>query len=361
MSRSKPTVGYMIHLDGIRAFAVGGVILDHWASGLPRFLRELLQALDLSSLGVQCFFVLSGFLITLILLNSKDQNSSLKSAIGHFYFRRALRIFPAYYAALLVLVFIFPEMHDAISWHALYLSNLYPLWHDNWPPIGGHFWSLSVEEQFYLFWPLLVLALPLRIIKFAALSCCLLAPLSRMALWHVMGGWHLAIYTVTTSALDLLCFGAFLACIKHEIGLSADSMHVRRLRLVGLIALLLYIVLYFQFRDTLLFTVMGRTLTSLFFGALIVVAANGFQGPVGLLLGNGLIVWLGTISYGLYIFHPYIPQIYLFLLDCFGLGRDIFGAYYIRYPLLASLLLIVTSASFYLIEQPIRRFKKYFS
>lgn len=193
---SKPTVNYMIHLDGIRAFAVGGVILDHWASGLPRFLRGLLQALDLSSLGVQCFFVLSGFLITLILLNSKDQNSSLKNAIGHFYVRRALRISPAYYATLLVLVFIFPEMHDAISWHALYLSNLYPVWHDgNWPPIGGHFWSLSVEEQFYLFWPLLVLALPLRMIKFAALACCLLAPLSRMVLWHVMGGWHLAIYT----------------------------------------------------------------------------------------------------------------------------------------------------------------------
>jgi len=110
-----------------------------------------------------------------------------------------------------------------------------------------------------------------------------------------------------------------------------------------------------------LFTAIGRTLTALFFGALIVVASNGFQGSVGLLLGNRLIVWLGTISYGLYIFHPFMPQMYLFLLEFVGLERDIFGVYYIRYPLLTILLLIVTSASFYLIEQPIRGFRKYFS
>lgn len=351
----------MIHLDGIRAFAVLGVILEHWASGLPRLLSELVQALDLGGLGVQCFFVLSGFLITLILLDSKDQNFSLKTAIGHFYIRRVLRIFPAYYAALLVIAFLLPEMHDAIGWHALYLSNFFPVWHSDWPPIGGHFWSLSVEEQFYLFWPLIVLALPLRKIIFVALACCLLAPLSRTVLWYVMGEGHRAIYTVTTTALDLLCFGAFLACVKHKIGLSADSMHVRRLRLIGLIALLLYVVLYFQFRDTLLFTAIGRTLTALFFGALVVVAANGFQGSGGLLLGNRLIVWIGIISYGLYIFHPFIPQVYLFLLDFLGLERDVFGVYYIRYPLLIILLLLVTSASFYLIERPIRGFRKYFS
>jgi peptidoglycan/LPS O-acetylase OafA/YrhL len=358
---SEPRTGYMMHLDGIRAFAVGGVILEHWASGLPRFIRELLQALDLGGLGVQCFFVLSGFLITLILLDSKEQNFSLGKAIGHFYVRRALRIFPAYYVALLALVLILPEMYDAIVWHALYLSNLYPVWHGNWPPIGGHFWSLSVEEQFYLFWPMIVLVLPLRMIMFASLACCLLAPLSRMFLWNLMGEGHLAIYTVTTTALDLLCFGAFLACVKHEIGLSADSIHVRRLRLVGLIALLLYVVLYFHFRDTLLFTAIGRTLTALFFGALIVVASNGFKGPAGLLFGNKIIVWVGITSYGLYIFHPFIPQVYLFLLDFLGLERDIFAMYYIRYPLLTILLLLVTSASFYLIEKPVRKFRRYFS
>lgn len=351
----------MIHLDGIRAFAVGGVILEHWASGFPRILRELPESLDLGGLGVQCFFVLSGFLITLIMLDSKDQNLPLKTAIGHFYARRVLRIFPAYYTALLVMIFVFPDMHSVIGWHALYLSNMYPVWHSGaWPPIGGHFWTLSVEEQFYIFWPLIVLIMPVRMITFVALTCCLLAPMSRVIFSHIMGEGNLAIWTVTTNALDLLCFGAFLAVTRHQVGLSADSLHTKRLRLIGLIALFFYVVLYFHFRDTLLFTAIGRTLTSLFFGALIIVAANGFQGPIGYLLRHRFVVWVGTISYGLYIFHNFIPAMYVSLLNFFKLDMDIFGIYYIRYPILTILLLLVTSASFYLLEQPIRGLRKLF-
>lgn len=353
-------VDYMIQLDGIRAMAVCGVILEHWASGFPRILRALTDALDLGGLGVQCFFVLSGFLITLILLDSKDRNQSLKTAIRHFYARRVLRIFPVYYTVLLVMAF-FPDMHSVIGWHALYLSNLYPVWHNGaWPPIGGHFWTLSIEEQFYLFWPLIVLTTPIRIIKFVALACCLLAPLSRMLFSHIMGAGNLAIWTVTTNALDLLCFGALLAVIKHQGGLSANSLNISRLRLIGLIALFVYVVLYFHFRDTLLFTAIGRTLTSLFFGALIIVAANGFQGPIGWFFGHWLVVWIGSISYGLYIFHPFVPSVYMSLLDFFQLGHDTFGIYYIRYPLLIILLIIVTSASFYLLEKPIRGLRKFF-
>jgi peptidoglycan/LPS O-acetylase OafA/YrhL len=351
----------MVHLDGIRAFAVGGVILEHWASGLPRALRELVQALDLGGLGVECFFVLSGFLITLILLELKEQHLSFRTALGHFYMRRVLRIFPAYYFALLVTSLLFPEMRAALDWHALYLSNIYPAWHDTWPAIGAHFWTLSVEEQFYLFWPLIVLVSSMATIKRIAVAFVLLAPLSRLVIWQVADGPHIAIWTITTSALDLLCFGAFLACIRHQTGLAAGGSAVRRLVLLGLVALFLYTVLYFFFRGTLASVALARTLTALFFGALVASAANGMRGPAGWLLASRPIVWLGMISYGLYIWHPFVPKAYLLAVSTLGLQGHAFGVHYIRYPLMTVLLLLVTSGSYYLLERPIRNFRKHYS
>jgi peptidoglycan/LPS O-acetylase OafA/YrhL len=269
-----------------------------------------------------------------------------------------LRIFPAYYLALLLSPFLFPSMRDVLGWHALYLSNLYPVWHGAWPPIGAHFWSLSVEEQFYLFWPLIVLAFPPRKVMFAALTCCLLAPLSRLLIWQSMKGP--AVWTVTTSALDLLCFGGFLACARYQNLLPPGGRYTNRLRLAGLVALLVYIVIYSFLRESLLFVVAERTLTSLFFGAVILAAANGFKGPASWLLGNPFVVWLGTISYGLYIFHPFIVQSYPRLLDLWGAGRETAGVYYVRVPLMGIMLLLVTSASYYCLERPVRGLRKYF-
>ncbi len=360
MTTEKPGVGYMVQLDGIRAFAVGGVIVEHWASGMPQALRRLVESLDLGGLGVECFFVLSGFLITSILLETKERNLSFRESLGHFYVRRVLRIFPAYYFALLATYLLFAPMRDVFGWHALYLSNIYPAWHGGWPPIGGHFWSLSVEEQFYLFWPLIVLSLPMARIRYAALACFLLAPWSRLLLWHLYGGDHVAIWTLTTSALDLLCFGAFLACVKHRTGLARGSSEMRRLALMGASALLLYAALFFLAKGTVLHATFGRTLTAVFCGALIASAANGLGGLAGRVLSNRLVVWLGIVSYGLYIFHPFIPSLYLRALELLALDRGMFGAFYIRYPLLAAMLLTVTASSYYLLEKPVRGLRRRF-
>lgn len=361
MSNEASSVGYMVHLDGIRAFAVGAVILEHWASGLPRPIRETLARLDLGGWGVECFFVLSGFLITLLLLNAKASNPSFITALGHFYSRRALRIFPAYYLVLLIGLMTYSPMHEVIGWHALYLSNLYPLWHVTFAPVGGHFWSLAVEEQFYLFWPLIVLLTPTRKLMYIALALCVLAPLTRLALWYAMDGIHLSMWTFPTTALDLLGFGAFLACAKYQFGLSTNDVFVRRTRLAGVAALFAYIAALSELRGTLEFAVFGRSLTALIFGALILHASFGFTGPIKHLLGNRLVVWLGAISYGLYLFHPFVPPLYLHALDTIGLSQQTWGVNHIRYPLLVALLLAITTSSFYLWEQPIRRYRRYFA
>ena len=353
-------VGYMRQLDGIRAFAVGGVILEHWASGYPRPLRELVGAFDLGGLGVECFFVLSGFLITLILLDMKDERLAFRTALGHFYMRRVLRIFPAYYFALLATALAFPEMRSVLGWHASYLSNIYPAWHDRWPPLGGHFWSLSVEEQFYLFWPLLVLVSTPATIKRLALAGFVLGPLSRLLIWQLQGGSHIGVWTIPTTALDLLCFGALLACLRREGALQAGSNALRRLGMLAFFALAGYLVLWFAFRDTLAHAMLGRSLTALFFGALVASAANGLGGAVGATLASAPVVWLGMISYGLYIWHPFVPRAYLAAVDALGLDPEVFGVHYVRYPLLAALLLFVTSASYYLLERPIRALRRHF-
>lgn len=358
MAQQKPSVDYMVQLDGIRGLAVCGVILEHWSSGMPGSIRRLVESADLGGLGVECFFVLSGFLITLILLSTKEQHISFRTALGHFYTRRMLRIFPAYYATLLIGSLIFLPMRDVAGWHVLYLSNLYPLWHDTFVPVGGHFWSLAVEEQFYLFWPFVVLLLPVRRITHLAITLCILAPISRLVLWHLMGGIHLSMWTFPTTALDLLAFGALLATIKHQFGLPADGQCMRWLRIVGLAAFVVYVVGYGQFKNSVPFAILGRSLTALFFGAVIAHAAGGLSGFWKWLLGNKPIVWLGTISYGLYLFHPFIPHIYLYLVGSLAAGSEIWGTYYVRYPLLLTLLLLVTASSYYFLEQPIRRFRR---
>lgn len=361
MSTEGSSVGYMVHLDGIRAFAVGAVILEHWASGLPLAVREVIEHLDLGGWGVECFFVLSGFLITLLLLNAKTKHQSFTTALGHFYSRRALRIFPAYYLVLLVVFISQPSMHEVLGWHALYLSNFYPLWHDAFIPIGGHFWSLAVEEQFYLFWPLIVLLLPAKKVMYIALALCVLGPVTRYALWHLMGAGHLSVWLFPTTALDLLGYGAFLACAKYQFDLARNDVFVRRVTLLGFLSLALHAIALYELRGTMEFAVIARTLTALTFGALILHASFGFTGPVKHFVGNRLVVWVGMISYGLYLFHPFVPALYLQILGILGLSPDTWGIYYIRFPLLTAILLMITASSFYFWEQPIRGYRKYFS
>lgn len=362
MHQNASSIGYFPQLDGIRAFAVFGVIAEHWAYllpdyGLPAVLRRTIHAADLGGLGVECFFVLSGFLITLLLLNSKARHDSFKTSLGHFYVRRVLRIFPVYYATLIVLFFVYDQSHSVFGWHALYLSNLYPIIGGQFAPIGGHFWSLSIEEQFYLFWPLLVLLLSTRNLLVMSLILALLGPVSRIMLWTFFDGPHLLIATFPTTALDLLCFGGFLACLKQLGRLRAGSPELKILSVAGIASFLTYVVLYFKINDPALSVVLARTLSAIFFGALIVKAAAGFSGATGILLGNRMIIWFGTISYGLYIFHAFIPKMYLPVLHFLGLSSEFFSIYWVRFPLLLLLLLLITAISFYLFETPIRKLK----
>jgi peptidoglycan/LPS O-acetylase OafA/YrhL len=149
----------MAQLDGLRAVAVGAVMLQHFWLGAGLF--------DFGAMGVRLFFVLSGFLITGILLKSRELLDSGEQrpsfALGRFYIRRFLRIFPLYYAVLLAAWLLrLWGTRGEMGWHLAYLTNVDLFLRGRWWGDISHFWSLAVEEQFYLVWPLVILLAPRR-------------------------------------------------------------------------------------------------------------------------------------------------------------------------------------------------------
>jgi len=162
-------------LDGLRAIAVTFVLIHHWIS--PR--------LGFGIIGVQLFFVLSGFLITGILLRERRGVESGRQSIGfsvrQFYARRFLRIFPLYYACLALFVVLDRfEIRKSLVWFACYLSNVFFFLKGEFGGPFSHFWSLAVEEQFYLFWPWIVLLAPRKRLLAILVGAIVLAPLTRL-------------------------------------------------------------------------------------------------------------------------------------------------------------------------------------
>jgi len=195
---------YRPEIDTLRAIAVIAVMLSHWVPGFPR-------PLNWGLVGVFAFFTISGYVITRGLLHEKHADGINLRA---FYWRRALRIWPVYYLTIAFIYFVWPGFtKGGIPWHMLFLSNaffaikgqfLFPI----------HFWSLSVEEQFYLFWPLLMM-LPVRSVAIVCVAMVIVAPISRWYFASHVGNVP-ASYFALSSNLDCLAAGAMLAMLERD-------------------------------------------------------------------------------------------------------------------------------------------------
>jgi peptidoglycan/LPS O-acetylase OafA/YrhL len=140
-------LSYMVQLDGLRAFAVFFVMIHHYSGNRLGFAANF---------GVKLFFVLSGFLITSILLRKRRAiqqcGRTRRSAVKQFYIRRFLRIFPLYYFVIAVAVLInLGPAREALGWMLSYTLNIYMGYHGAYLEYFAHFWTLAVEEQYYLF------------------------------------------------------------------------------------------------------------------------------------------------------------------------------------------------------------------
>ena len=274
-------------LDGLRAFSVLSVMFYHlgW------------QSFGLGWAGVPFFFVLSGFLITGILLDNKG--ASAGSFFGRFYLRRTLRIFPLYYLYLAV-VFAWCTYHGVHGkgwWYYMtYMQNYYLGVTDfAWTPGQevGHTWSLAVEEQFYLLWPLLVFNLSARRLKLVIVSMFAIAIASRFAL-H--GNQVMVSFAPLTSNLDTLGMGALLAIISRENPAGYRNA-TRWLLLVG-VAFTAFVYLSADHHLTASDMMYMAALTILFGGAVGFVSSRALP-----LLDWAPLAYIGRISYGLYIWH----------------------------------------------------------
>jgi len=327
--------------DGLRALAVLSVMFYHlgWSS------------FSLGWAGVPFFFVLSGFLITGILLDSKG--ASAGQFFGRFYLRRTLRIFPLYYLYLAV-VFCWCAYHGihATGWwyYVAYLQNYYlGLTNFAWTPGQelGHTWSLAVEEQFYLLWPLLVFHLSTKQLKFVLVAMFLLAVVSRSVLLKT--GWMVP-FAPLPSNLDTLGLGALLAILAREnrARYAAASLWL----LIGSAALVAAIVFFSGHHMTSADDLYMASLALLFVGVVSYVSTRHI--PV---LDWAPLAYIGKISYGLYIWHAFTYHV---------LNAAIYnkwipdpGARWLDAVKIA-FTFAVAIASFELFEKPILRLKDHF-
>ena len=219
---------YYYNLDGLRALAAFGVIVAHFfSSEILKDQPVLLKIANLGNSGVSLFFVLSGFVITRILINSLDSSNYFKA----FYFRRTLRIFPLYYFALVcyyILPFLFlgrPDIPDFSSqlpfW--VYLQNFARTFH--WKYSGpGHYWSLAVEEHFYLIWPTVVYFLYRKNKKLLFRFSIFLYFLTLVIRYIMLkDGYEIDVFTFTR--MDQLVLGCILALMEYRGLLTKKSLN----------------------------------------------------------------------------------------------------------------------------------------
>jgi peptidoglycan/LPS O-acetylase OafA/YrhL len=363
----KPERGHIPQLDGLRFFAILGVLVTHeW---YPDPLPWIFRALDPGHVGVRLFFVLSGFLITGILLRCRrraEERGDRRSVLmRRFYARRFLRIYPLYYAVLAAIIIVGIEPTRLVwPWLATYTTNIYISVHHQWIGSAGIFWTLAVEEQFYVVWPLLVLFVPRRWLIPMLIGMISLASIYRLwASVHVPGDLVLGGYTsgtFTLAVLDCLGIGALLAILSE---MDATRLRVRRwlnrIALpVGGAGVLVLITIAYYHGDAANF-VLGETFLALVLAWVVGTASRGFTGAPGRVLEWRPVAYLGKVSYGIYVFHAFVPVFLLWLGHRFGLEFTGQPRLF-NFVLVSATTFVVASVSWQLFEHPINELKRHF-
>ncbi len=318
MERYRPGA-HVAALDGIRGLAILLVLIFHSSCFCPEASSSRLEHLyyNLVSVGwcgVDLFFVLSGFLITGILLDSRGDGY-----FRNFYARRVLRIFPLFYGCLLVAYGVGPFLRTDINgldwlirkqlWFWSYLHNwLFAFQSFPQPNYMGHFWSLAIEEQFYLVWPLIVFVLSPRSVRrlclilflsslFLRLGCLLYPGLGKQS--------HALIRYGTLTRLDGLVVGAVIASWARTDGLLPRlHRYAWPFLLAGLAGFGVTCVQALICHSLFLLDLIGFTALAVLFGGLVTLCITRPAGsPMVGGFSFGPLRFIGKISYAMYIFH----------------------------------------------------------
>lgn len=341
---------YIPALDGIRALAILLVLLfhwfpvDHWVNVLPN-----------GPIGVTLFFVLSGYLISNILMGQQAAGTFLPS-FKNFVIRRALRIFPIYFLVLLGLLVgkkigiqVVTDFYEHPFYYWTYVYNHWLERTQNWSDMLSPYWSLSVEEQFYIVWPFFMLLIPSgkRLLGFLW-SVVVLGIIARYILVYKLDG--IGVYMIT--CVDTFAWGALLAYYLRN-GRSAElGIWIGRLWIPVLI---LWVMLCVMHTDAdLVKQLFFRSLTSMVSVALLFQAMQ--EGILARIFSWTPLRKLGQMSYGVYLYHMLVPDLVYQLAARLHipLPED-------PYHVIGILgLFIIAVISYRWIEKPIQELKRFF-
>lgn len=289
---------YQANIEGLRGVAILFILACHYIGNSFSFLW----------IGVDLFFVLSGFLITRILLNTTSNNKYFIN----FYIRRALRIFPLYYFTLVIFILVIPRLFTTTNfeylindqlWFWLYSQNII-FARDGWPGessfVLSHFWSLAIEEQFYIIWPLILymfrhnalrLIYLILVLIFVAVAC-------RMAIFNTDPSF----YVLLPTRMDSLLIGSLCAVMAG----------VNRAVLVKCARFIIWpsvfcITIVFLFSENRsysndFFAGCGYTILAILFASVLVLSYKS-NGLLNSFLRNRVFTYFGRYSYGIYVFH----------------------------------------------------------
>src|SRR5262245_4253366 len=358
-------------VDGLRGIAILLVLWYHAPflfRQLPEFSAQqspwgmlgLFWRMSLGGwIGVDLFFVISGFLITLILIRVKEEAGSLLA----FWGRRALRILPLavlYLAALFVLVRLGDPLNllprfDAWPWYAFYLGNIHIAIYGWQSTAIMLLWSLAIEEQFYLIWPFLVRMCNARHVLLWSMGFIVTAPFIRaLTLWWAD---YPATYVFTFCRLDALAAGAVVAVLYSSEDWQEQMVTACKKLAIPALAVII-ITLLVPFSPSLpqtrpwLFSILGYSLLAASF-AILLAASLGTQGPIKILLTSRILTFLGKRCYGLYLWHVLASGLAIVALQQWRIG------FYAHVLIWLAILLMMVSGSWLLFEEPVLRLKRF--
>jgi peptidoglycan/LPS O-acetylase OafA/YrhL len=338
--------GRLPALDGLRGISILLVLLAHASQthgfSSPGLIRAAARH---GSIGVDVFFVLSGFLITLLLLRELERTRTV--SLKDFYRRRALRILPAYITFLLavgVITHLGLAHLQGRDWIGVLTYTVNFLEKPSWEI--GHVWSLSIEEQFYLIWPALLLAAGKRRARLAALGYLAAAPVLRLLIWACYRPHLNMVDSWTFTRMDSIAAGCLLALFASEPSFRERFRLSERQALRLIVAATGVLVVSLAASQRALYDIaLGYSINAVTISAIVWICINCSQGPVSRFLHWRPLVVMGTLSYSIYLWQQPFLNHYNAGWAC-------------RWPTNLCLAMVAALASHVLVEAPFLRLKE---